>query len=1029
MDRVNSARRLLNQDCLFDCPQCRVVAAHGEQSLARGSGTRGRARPTGGGTGLLTRSPLPCDGQARPGCRPSPGPRQRERGDLTLRTARASLVGRDSTLSELRATLTTTVEGTGGCLVIEGPAGIGKSRLLDVITAEAEELGMLVAVGRAAELDRVAPLTPLLTALRRGELPGLDIAALGSAGGDRFWLIDELRDLIESCAHDRPMLIVLDDAQWADELTALALRILVPELFSSPVLWLLARRPVPARSAAQDAIEWLIGECAQRVPLGPLGDDAVAELSSRILGAAPDPSVLALADRAGGNPFLLEQLLITVRNAGRVLIADGAATVVSGGLPADFLGAVHHRMKDLSPEARRLVEVASVFGRPFTMHEAAGLVGCSATGLVLAVEEALKSGTLVEQGTDLAFSHDLIREAVYEKMYESVRLALHREAAVVVREEGRSPIEVAEHLIRSGHAGDGQALTVLREAATDIAPHAPGTAADLILRMLKLIDAHDPSRAGLTADAVRLLACAGRLREAQELGESALSSGLDARTEAALLLGLSEALKHAGQNAAVIRYTRRALARRGVPDASRAQLLAIQAHALLYVGDLDGADRAGAEAAALAAACGEDSASALVFGTVARSVAARGRGDLDASVSHAVAAVEAADRGGGEVRHRHPRLWLARGLVTVDRFDEADMIYLTGQREATQLGTAWSQPLWHYYRAELRMLDGRLAEAEAEAEAGLRITQQLQALQLTVPLLGLLAQMAIRRGELSVARGHLRQINSLVEDGISVGPAEQTWPTALFHEAVGDHHAALDTLTPVLDRTPERMLLLANDPGAAPVLVRIAMRAGASALDRAEAVVVAAESLRDRNPGVASIAGAAAHARGLLLGDLEALRLASSHFRASPRLLARAAAFEDTALAEHTAGNRERAVALMEEAVAQYTASGTERDAARAAKSLRGFGVRSKVTNRDAIGTLPARSTLTRSELRVAQLVTEGLTNREVANQLYLSPHTVDSHLRHVFAKLGVHSRVELTRRFAAYLEESGETAQTAGAA
>jgi len=286
-------------------------------------------------------------------------------------------------------------------------------------------------------------------------------------------------------------------------------------------------------------------------------------------------------------------------------------------------------------------------------------------------------------------------------------------------------VEVVEHIIRSGRNGEPEVVAVLREAAAEVAEDAPSTAADLIVRTLPLLDEHEPARPGLVADAVRMLASAGRLVEASRLGETALHAGLDPATEATLLLGLAEALKHAGDNAAVVDYTTRGLARAGVPDPVRAQLLAIQSHAVLCIGDMAEADRIGAEAAALGAAAREHSAS--VFGTIARSVAARAGGGLTESVEHAQQAVRIAAGAGGAARHRHPRLWLASGLAALDRFEEADEVYSEGHREADQLGTAWSKPLWHYFRASLLLSAGRLDDAEAEAEAGVRVAEQLTA--------------------------------------------------------------------------------------------------------------------------------------------------------------------------------------------------------------------------------------------------------------------------------------------------------------
>ncbi|HEX2300766.1 MAG TPA: ATP-binding protein, partial [Pseudonocardiaceae bacterium] len=176
------------------------------------------------------------------------------------------LVGRDEVRTELRDMLLALARGTGGCVVLQGPAGIGKSRLLVTAAVQAADLGVRVAEGGATALDRAAPLTPLLTALRAARPPVLDEAApavLAPQQHNRYWLVNRLGELIDDYAGAHPLLVVLDDAQWVDELTALALRVLVPRLRASPVLWLLARRPPAERSTEQDAIDWLVTDGAR----------------------------------------------------------------------------------------------------------------------------------------------------------------------------------------------------------------------------------------------------------------------------------------------------------------------------------------------------------------------------------------------------------------------------------------------------------------------------------------------------------------------------------------------------------------------------------------------------------------------------------------------------------------------------------------------------------------------------------------------------------------------------------------------
>jgi ATP/maltotriose-dependent transcriptional regulator MalT len=848
-----------------------------------------------------------------------------------------AFVGRQDTLTEIRRLVSAARAGTGQCVVIEGPAGIGKSRLLQVMAREARILGMTPATCRATELDRVAPLSTLLSALQRGGLSGIDSTTLGGQGNDRFWLVNRVRELIEIHVGTRPLFIAVDDAQWADEFTVMALRTLIPELSTQPVFWLFALSPRTMLCPAASTIDWLVAEGAHRIELGPLCDSAVAELCTEVLGAEPDTATLALAARGSGNPFLLQQLFTTLRDSGQLAIVDGSGTVLPGDLPTCFLDAVDLRLQDLSADARRLLDVGAILNRPFTVHEAAGLLSCGTVSLLSIAKEAVKAGILTADGPELWFNHDLIREAVYRNLYEPIRMALHREAASMVKAEGRCPVEISEHLSRGGGAmqGNGQAVGLLRDSTNQRATHST---------------------------------------------------------------------RYRGGPAVMLPDD-------GAPDSVRAQLTAIGTHRLIYVGDSTGADRAGAEAAMLAEITGEHSA--MVFGNVARGVAARDQGDLEAAIRWTQAAVQIADRVDGDTRLRHPRLWLARALTTVDRFDEADTIYDMEPGEPSLLVTPWSKPLRHYYRAELRLAQSLLAEAAGEAEKGLRSAERLNVLQLSLPSLALLLQVAVHRGDLAVAGRYAGRLERLTGTAVGTTQLDLLWPMALYQDAIGEPRLALKTMTPLIEVLPERPIF-AEAPLVGPTLVKIAQRAGSEA--SAEVVVSALKRLAELNPAVPSMVGGAQHAVGLHTGDLEAFRAALRHFAASPRPLARAAALEDTALAEYKAGNRQIAVAYLEEALARYATAGARHHIARAQQSLRGFDLpREPCSDRvDAVG----YPRLTQSELPVAQLVTEGLTNREVATRLYLSPHTVDSHLRHIFSKFGVNNRVELTRYFAIHADQ-----------
>ncbi|MFJ7904559.1 LuxR C-terminal-related transcriptional regulator [Streptomyces sp. NPDC096198] len=552
-----------------------------------------------------------------------------------------------------------------------------------------------------------------------------------------------------------------------------------------------------------------------------------------------------------------------------------------------------------------------------------------------------------------------------------------------------------------------QVLAVLRKAADDIAVRSPDTAANVLIRALSLVGEGNSDRPQLLAETVRLLSFAGRLSEARLLGRSALRCETDDATKASVEAGLAEALMYTGRADVVVVRVRRALAARGVPDEVRASLLAAEAHGLLYASDV-GSARCAAEAAVdLARSC--DSRAALVFAILAQSVVARAEGRLRDSLSAAGEAVGLGGEARGLERHRHPRLWAAGAAAALDRFAEAESGLDRGQQEAEAAGALWSLPLWHCFRAKLRLAEGKFDQAEAQARMGLEGASRLTAHLRNICMLGVLAQIEIHRGNTAGAREHMRRVRQLMSQGLNAMEDQVRWELALVYDACGDYDLAARNAAQAAEALPGRLLLLTDDPSVGPQLVRMLMRAGA--VREAERVCAAVAGLARVNPSVPSLAGAAFHAQGLLRSDADVLRAAVQAYRDSPRKLAAASALEDAAKAENAAGRRDTAAVLGQEALGVYSALGAVRAARRTEALVRSVGVGHVTRPRDiACRDAADWSALTRAERRVADLVTQGMTNHSVAAALSVSPHTVDSHLRKIFRKLGVANRVALTR-------------------
>jgi DNA-binding CsgD family transcriptional regulator len=282
--------------------------------------------------------------------------------------------------------------------------------------------------------------------------------------------------------------------------------------------------------------------------------------------------------------------------------------------------------------------------------------------------------------------------------------------------------------------------------------------------------------------------------------------------------------------------------------------------------------------------------------------------------------------------------------------------------------------------------------------------------ELDTPMLAPIAQnvlvaVAIRRGHLGEAARVLTQWRAeVISRRLPFGTPSRHWASFRLREAYGTPVLADAAGGSGFDLLAEDRSLLLEDPEAAAWLVRVALRAGDDT--RARAVVATVERLAAANLRHPCVTAAAAHARGLATGDPEILESAVAGYQ-SP--LARASAGEDTAAVYRQRGDRAAARSCLERAAGEYLACGATRDHARIRSRLRELGVRRRHWSRQQ-RPVSGWDSLTETEHTVASMVAEGLSNQEVANRMFISRHTVDFHLRHIFGKLGIDSRVVLTR-------------------
>ncbi|NUP49469.1 MAG: hypothetical protein HOW97_19505 [Catenulispora sp.] len=380
-------------------------------------------------------------------------------------------------------------------------------------------------------------------------------------------------------------------------------------------------------------------------------------------------------------------------------------------------------------------------------------------------------------------------------------------------------------------------------------------------------------------------------------------------------------------------------------------------------------------------------------------------GRLQTGIGHAEAAFRTSCGQCREPCSEYAGLWLAMLLSQIRRVEPAVMVLDAVDGAATAHGDRRLAASATLVRAKVQAAAGRFDTATALAAAGLREAEEV-GLKSWTPLGNfVIALAAVRQGDLATA---LRYAQRMEEDAVfgrkMLPPGQAAWAILQISEAEQGSEKVAARAAELLDSGYVTRQLLISEPAAAPWLVRLMLKSGQRGL--AQEGVRAARRLAAVNPGVRSTAAAALHALALYEADLEKLAGAAE---LHVDWWARASAVEDAgAVLAARSGERERASLLLEEAHGAYAEIGALRDAARVKSRLRGIDTIVPAQDQG----LPASGVagLTRTEYAIAKLVAGGLTNSQAAEQLYLSRHTVAFHLRKIFRKLGVASRVQLAR-------------------
>ena len=937
-------------------------------------------------------------------------------------TLAGALIGRDSEMALLAGLIREAARGHGGSVLIEGEPGIGKSALMHAAAAGALKAGCEVFWGAGDELSQELALGPFLDGLRVREASvnprrNMIVRLLrGEVFADRAEvpgvLAEQLVALVaEQCAA-RPTVLVIDDLQWADQASVALWGRLARSARQMPLLLAGMMRPVPQRDDVL-ALHRVAGD-AVRLPLAGLTRPAVADLIAVLTGGTPDENLLRLADGAAGNPLYLTELVAALARSSSLAITDGGtAAAEAGAAPGSLSAAIADRLGFVTGPVRDVLRAAALLGADFAIADLAIVLNRRVPDLLPAIDQARAAGILAESGAGLGFRHPLIRASLYAEMPASVRAAWHRDAACALAASGAPADRVARQMLRavSGFHGelgamdatgamDGWMVEWLAGAADPLVGQAPRVAVELLTRAVASSPAGSARHGLLTSRLATALYGVGDRATAEQVAIRALEHATEPDLLVDLHWTLAQCRIQAGDAVESLATLDQALASPGISVRHRARLLVLVARTHDRLGEVEKAGWVATGALAAASEAGDDWAMGWALHVLTLVTTSQGRPVEALPLFDQALAVTESDPAltdlslllqvnksvalGGIDRCEEA---LAAARQARDLADRVGTVVRLGQAHSTLGQLLFETGCWDDALTELAIVHPNLLDPGAACFD-----------------LGVMAIIRFHRGEIAAARRHLaaaappaaqlagrRLVASLVLARSLDREHDGALPEALalLADALGSHTEELEELEALMTDG-----------------VRLAVQLGdlstAQAIARRTAAYAAAS-------GIPHCQADALYCRGLLDRDACQLLTAADRYGDATRPLQQAKALEAAARELVSTGDLSQARAAFTRAVDAYTALGAAADIDRLQAEFRAHGIRRgpHAKHREADS---GWASLTPTEIKIAGLVEEGLSNPEIAARLLVSPRTVATHVSHILKKLDVHTRTDIAR-------------------